>query len=139
LKARRRWNWNLRWTAIETDEHYNLSLVTRHSSLVLDWQPMIEAILADVKNGVSAVQNFRKVSQCARRSRCLGRKTSFGLNRVALSGGCFQNRYLTERTCAACARKIPAVLAPARADKRRRALPWARCCRTSLRNRKSKS
>src|ERR1019366_7238888 len=38
---------------IETDENYNLSLVTRHSSLVLDWAPMIEAILSDVQNSVA--------------------------------------------------------------------------------------
>ena len=34
---------------IETDEAYDLPLVTRHSPLVLDWSPMIEAILTDCR------------------------------------------------------------------------------------------
>jgi hydrogenase maturation protein HypF len=81
---------------IETEESYNLSHATCHSSLVLDWQPMIEAILADVKNGVSAGKISAKFHNALAGAVVLVAK-SFGLNRVALSGGCFQNRYLTER------------------------------------------
>ena len=46
LKVRRRWNWNLRSMAIVTDEFYDLPL--RHPALVavLDWEPMVEAILS---------------------------------------------------------------------------------------------
>ena len=82
---------------IQTDERYHLSLVTRHPALLLDWSPMMEEILADVQKGVGAGQISAKfhnalaeaVVQVARR---------FGMPRVALSGGCFQNRYLLERT-----------------------------------------
>jgi len=81
---------------IETDEHYNLSLVTRHSSLILDWQPMIEAILDDVKAGVSTGKISAKFHNALAEAVVTVAK-SFGLERVALSGGCFQNRYLTER------------------------------------------
>jgi len=81
---------------IETDERYNLSLVTRHSSLVLDWQPMIEAILDDVKSGVSAGKISAKFHNALAEATVAVAK-SFGLDRVVLSGGCFQNRYLTER------------------------------------------
>ncbi|HUZ07163.1 MAG TPA: carbamoyltransferase HypF [Candidatus Paceibacterota bacterium] len=81
---------------IETDERYNLSLVTRHSSLILDWQPMIEAILDDVKAGVSAGKISAKFHNALAEAMVTIAK-SFGLDRVALSGGCFQNRYLTER------------------------------------------
>ena len=81
---------------IETDERYNLSLATRHSSLILDWQPMIEAILADVKSGVSAGKISAKFHNALAEATVAVAK-SFGLERVALSGGCFQNRYLTER------------------------------------------
>lgn len=82
---------------IKTDERYQLSLVTRHPSLLLDWSPMMEAILSDVQNRVAIGKISAKfhnalaeaVVEVARR---------FGLPRVALSGGCFQNRYLLERT-----------------------------------------
>ena len=81
---------------IETDERYNLSLATRHSSLILDWQPMIEAILDDVKAGVSTGKISAKFHNALAEAMVTIAK-SFGLDRVALSGGCFQNRYLTER------------------------------------------
>ena len=81
---------------IETDERYALSLVTRHSSLVLDWSPMVEAILADVKAGVS-VGNISAKFHNALVEGILAVAKRAGQNRVVLSGGCFQNRYLTER------------------------------------------
>jgi hydrogenase maturation protein HypF len=81
---------------VNTDETYSLSPVTRHPSLVFDWQPMIEAILADIEQGVSTgiisakFHNTLVEAIVAVAKRC-------GQNRVALSGGCFQNCYLTER------------------------------------------
>jgi hydrogenase maturation protein HypF len=65
--------------------------------LVLDWAPMIEAILRDVRAGVPvpniavAFQNtmVAAIEMVARR---------VGINGVVLSGGCFQNRYLLEHT-----------------------------------------
>jgi hydrogenase maturation protein HypF len=80
---------------IETDEAYRLSLVTNHSPLVLDWSPVIVAILADVENGVSAGKISAKFHNALAEA-VVSVSKSFGLNRVALSGGCFQNRYLTE-------------------------------------------
>jgi hydrogenase maturation protein HypF len=81
---------------IETDAHYELPLVTRHSPPILDWSPMIEAILADVKYGISVGKISAKfhnalVEAIIAVAKCVGQ------NRVVLSGGCFQNRYLTER------------------------------------------
>ena len=81
---------------IETEERYDLPLATRHSALILDWSPLVEAILAEVKAGVpigiisarfhnALVEAIIAVAKYA------------GQNRVVLSGGCFQNRYLTER------------------------------------------
>ncbi len=80
-----------------TDKFYPLPLVTRHALCVLDWAPLVEEILSDVKRGVSVREISAKfhnalaevIVEVARR---------FGQHRVALSGGCFQNRYLTERT-----------------------------------------
>jgi hydrogenase maturation protein HypF len=63
----------------------------------LDWGEMIEAILADTARGVPVDEISAKfhnalaaaIVHVAIRADC---------PRVALSGGCFQNRYLTERT-----------------------------------------
>jgi hydrogenase maturation protein HypF len=63
---------------------------------ILDWQPLIEAILTDLRRGVATgimaarfhnalVEAIVAVAQAA------------GERRVALTGGCFQNRLLTER------------------------------------------
>jgi hydrogenase maturation protein HypF len=90
---------------LETDDAYPLlvaetsSLATAGSPLVLDWQPTIEGILSDVRRGMAVGMMAAKfhnalvegVIQIAQRA---------GEERVAISGGCFQNRYLTERTVA---------------------------------------
>jgi hydrogenase maturation protein HypF len=92
---------------IETDEHYDLSLVTPlpaeasakagHPSLVLDWSPMIEAILVEVQQGVSVGVISAKFHNALVEAIVAVAKRA-GQNRVVLSGGCFQNRYLTERS-----------------------------------------
>ena len=57
---------------------------------------MIEAILADVQQGVSAgIISARFHNALADSIVAVAKRT--GQNRVVLSGGCFQNRYLTER------------------------------------------
>jgi hydrogenase maturation protein HypF len=82
---------------ITTDEHYNLSLVTCHPSLVLDWSPMMEAILSDVQKGVATGKISAKFHNALAEA-VVAVAESIGERRVVLSGGCFQNRYLTERT-----------------------------------------
>ena len=81
---------------IETEDHYNLSLVTRHPSHELDWSPMIAAILVDVQQGVSVGIISAKFHNALTEAIVAVAKRA-GQNRVVLSGGCFQNRYLTER------------------------------------------
>ena len=66
------------------------------ASSVLDWQPMVEAILADLRAGVERgiiVARFHGALVDAIAAVAL----SVGQPRVALTGGCFQNRLLTER------------------------------------------
>jgi hydrogenase maturation protein HypF len=58
---------------------------TPKSEMILDWSPMVKAILVDVQQSALA----EGIVAVAKRT---------GQNRVVLSGGCFQNRYLTERT-----------------------------------------
>jgi len=64
---------------------------------VLDWGQMIEAILADCDAGVAVAEIAAKFHNAlAEAIVALAHRS--GQNRVVLSGGCFQNRYLTERT-----------------------------------------
>jgi hydrogenase maturation protein HypF len=81
---------------IETEEHYDISLIAHPTSRLLDWVPMLRAILADVQRGerasvVSAKFHNALVEGIVAVARQIAEP------RVALSGGCFQNRYLTER------------------------------------------
>ena len=57
---------------------------------------MIESILADVQRGVSIGKIAAKFHNALAESIVAVAK-EVGEQRVALSGGCFQNRYLTER------------------------------------------
>jgi hydrogenase maturation protein HypF len=57
---------------------------------------MVEAILADVMNGIPVATISAKFHNALAESIVAVAKRA-GQNRVVLSGGCFQNRYLTER------------------------------------------
>jgi hydrogenase maturation protein HypF len=87
-----------------TGEAYSLKLrrgiknemETGGTPVLLDWSPMIEAILADVQQGVSVGIISAKFHNALAEGIVAVAKHA-GQNRVVLSGGCFQNRYLTER------------------------------------------
>ncbi len=67
------------------------------SSLTLDWQPLVEAVLEDLQQGVKPgiiAARFHNALVDA----ILAVAQAVGEPRVALTGGCFQNRVLTERT-----------------------------------------
>jgi hydrogenase maturation protein HypF len=68
----------------------------RQSTMILDWSPMVEAILVDVQHGVSVGIISAKFHNALAEGIVAVAKRA-GQNRVVLSGGCFQNRYLTER------------------------------------------
>ena len=80
-----------------TDARYDLPLITRHASLILDWSRMIPAILADVRAGISVAEISAKFHNALAEA-VVAVANHFGEPRMVLSGGCFQNRYLTERT-----------------------------------------
>ena len=87
---------------IETAEHYRL--LSEHGSdgknqspIILDWAVLLEGILADVRHGV----DVEIISARFHNALChsiVGVANRIGEVRVAFSGGCFQNRYLTETT-----------------------------------------
>jgi hydrogenase maturation protein HypF len=67
------------------------------SPLILNWAPMIHGVLADLEAGaapgwISAKFHNSLVDFIVAAARRVG------TGRIALSGGCFQNRYLTEST-----------------------------------------
>jgi hydrogenase maturation protein HypF len=63
----------------------------------LDWSPLIQGILADLDAGVSLGQMSVKFHNALAEA-IVATAGEIGQKRVVLSGGCFQNRYLTERT-----------------------------------------
>lgn len=74
------------------DTHYSFSL-----NDTIDWEPMITELLEDIENGIDSgwvalkFHNFL-AEMIVRVAKMVG------VEKVALSGGCFQNRYLTERS-----------------------------------------
>ncbi|MCU0783140.1 MAG: carbamoyltransferase HypF [Verrucomicrobia bacterium] len=67
------------------------------SEIILEWSPMIKAILGDVERGVSIGEISAKFHNALAEA-IVAVARQVGQSRVVLSGGCFQNRYLTERT-----------------------------------------
>ncbi len=72
------------------------SFILHPSSFCLDWQPLIEAALGDLSRGmktsiIAARFHNALVEAIVAVAQTIGEKN------VALSGGCFQNRWLTER------------------------------------------
>jgi hydrogenase maturation protein HypF len=81
---------------VTTDAEYSFDWVDGETRGRLDWTPMIRAIVADSRAGtaprvVSTKFHNTLVEMMVRVAKASGEE------KVALSGGCFQNRYLTER------------------------------------------
>jgi hydrogenase maturation protein HypF len=84
-------------TGIDMDEMYPFDISNRGGVGVVDWEPMIRAIMDDIE----ASQTPREISARFHNTLAdsivrMARMTEE--QRVILSGGCFQNRYLTEKT-----------------------------------------
>lgn len=94
-------------TQLRTDERYEFRIpeggvrirekAAKHPAIVIDWTPMILEILEDRQNGVplpfiSAKFHNTLTEMIVTLARHIGE------NRIVLTGGCFQNKYLTERT-----------------------------------------
>ncbi|MCE0522593.1 MAG: carbamoyltransferase HypF [Methylacidiphilales bacterium] len=77
-------------------EAYSFEIKSTSPSVV-DWRPMIDEVVADARNGlapgaISAKFHNALVEIIVAVARHVGQ------TRVVLTGGCFQNRYLTERS-----------------------------------------
>ncbi len=67
------------------------------SKMTLDWSPMIEGLFRDLRIGVPVPKISLKFHNALADAIVFVAKW-IGVERVALTGGCFQNRYLTERS-----------------------------------------
>jgi hydrogenase maturation protein HypF len=81
---------------VATDEAYPTALLAG-APLRWDWSPMILAMLEDLQEAVPARMIAAKFHN-ALADAVVAVAAQLGETRVVLSGGCFQNRYLTERT-----------------------------------------
>jgi hydrogenase maturation protein HypF len=88
----------LEWAAhaVATDESYPFRFAPKGGSMTLDWEPTIRSLLADVGGAAPvAVMAARFHNTLAEMIVAVAARE--GVRQIALSGGCFQNRYLTER------------------------------------------
>jgi hydrogenase maturation protein HypF len=81
----------------EGDERYTFGIDGRPGEgLVVDWRPLLGDVARDVREGMgAALVSLRFHNTLAEVIAALAREA--GEPRVVLSGGCFQNKYLTER------------------------------------------
>lgn len=77
--------------------HECQTLNARPPRWVVDWVPMVERIVRDVQAGIPAWLVSAKFHNGLAEA-VLGVARQAGHRRVVLTGGCFQNRYLIERT-----------------------------------------
>jgi hydrogenase maturation protein HypF len=94
---------------IQTDESYPFEIAGQEtaggeSMLVVDWASMVKGILADLKREVPVGLISAKFHNALAEIIVAVAKRA-GPSQVVLSGGCFQNRYLTERAAARLAQE----------------------------------
>lgn len=81
------------------EDGYDLPLVAGPVAPVLDWGPLLRGLAADMAAGLPPGRMAAKFHEALAAAVVTVARAN-GENRVALSGGCFQNRRLTERTVA---------------------------------------
>lgn len=67
-----------------------------NASLIIDWAPLMRGILKDLAGGIAKGSIAAKFHNALVES-IVAVARRIGADRVVLTGGCFQNRYLTER------------------------------------------
>jgi hydrogenase maturation protein HypF len=81
---------------LETDAVYPLQIDAEGAPAMLDWAPLVQAIVADWQGQVG-VQHMAAAFHNTLAEVIVAVAQRLGEPRVVLTGGCFQNRYLTER------------------------------------------
>ncbi|RPI23864.1 MAG: carbamoyltransferase HypF, partial [Acidobacteria bacterium] len=88
-------------TGLQSDEKYPFGLTEPNDGakqpILIDWEPLVKEVVADSRRGVPvSIVAVRFHNALAEAIVAVAKR--IGQTRVVLSGGCFQNRYLTERT-----------------------------------------
>jgi hydrogenase maturation protein HypF len=82
---------------IKTDENYSFAIDSRSEGYIIDWRSIITGVIDDLENNrnldIIAAKFHNSMSEIIVK---IAHTT--GERNVVLSGGCFQNKYLTERT-----------------------------------------
>ncbi len=87
----------LEFAANEEEQGEYLFQTLEDKIFIIDWQPIIEGILSDLKQNVhNSIISARFHNTLAKIILTIAQKLK--LKKVILSGGCFQNGYLTEKT-----------------------------------------
>ena len=81
---------------LETDASYPLDLCSEASPALLDWEPLVEEVLADVARGAAGGLIAAKFHNALVEA-IVAVARLVDIEQVVLTGGCFQNKYLTER------------------------------------------
>jgi len=87
--------WAMRGAA--TDESYPFRIEPQNGILVIDWRPVIDALLWDITNA-TPLEAMAARFHNALTEMIVAIAERVGERTIVLSGGCFQNRYLTKRT-----------------------------------------
>ena len=87
--------WAIR--GVTTDASYPFQIEPKQGILIADWEPLIQALLADLAGG-AVLGDMAARFHNTLADMIVAIAEQVGIQTIALSGGCFQNRYLTERT-----------------------------------------
>ena len=80
-----------------TTECYKYKILKDNKPYVIDWAPMIRSILDDIRRGKPSARIARMFHNTL--VDMITKITDvFGFKQVAMSGGCFQNKYLLEKS-----------------------------------------
>lgn len=83
--------------SVSTSDTYPMAIRSAGGMIVIDWQPLIEGIVRDVQAAVSVgLISARFHNGLAQAIVAVAREV--GEEKVLMSGGCFQNRYLLEQS-----------------------------------------
>jgi hydrogenase maturation protein HypF len=87
--------------AADTDCDYPLHTTRKSGALVLDWGPMIGAVGEDLRQGVASEVIARKFHNTLVNMMLMAAEQIFSVHasaerKIVLTGGCFQNKLLTE-------------------------------------------
>jgi hydrogenase maturation protein HypF len=79
-----------------TSELYSFDIIERAKHKAIDWRPIIRGILEDIRNQAAKETIAAKFHNTLVEA-AIGIVQTTNIRDIALSGGCFQNKYLAER------------------------------------------